>query len=149
MHDDADVTEYQRSQLEVLAGRVTETLTAATQLGSVVIVTNAAAGWVQQSCLHFLPSLAPFLEQLRVVSARSTFEPLGILCATEWKVRAFEHEIENAFSGELGNGVRLNVISVGDSQHEHEALLRTTQALPSCWAKSVKLVEQPTIEQLI
>lgn len=149
LQEGAVVSEAQRSQLEALADHVAVTLKAACQCGKVVIVTNAAEGWVQQSCLYFMPSVAPILARLQIVSARSAFEPLGIRSATEWKVRAFEREVDIAFSDAMVRSVRPNVMSVGDSQHEHQALLRATSGLQNCCAKSLKFAEQPSIEQLI
>lgn len=146
MHEEAVFTEAQRSQLQALADRVAQTLEAAAQQGKVVIITNAAEGWVQQSCLHFLPDVMPILQKLRIVSARSTFEPLGIRSATEWKVRSFEREVELAFSDTRW---RPHVVSVGDSQHEHEALLQATRGLQDCYSKSLKFMEQPSIDQLL
>jgi len=144
----AILTEEQQSQLAVLADRVAETLEAAEEQGRVVIVTSAGEGWVQQSCLHFMPSLAPHLRRFPIISARATFEPVGVRCPTEWKRRAFEREVE-AFSEMLPAGGALSLVSIGDSVHEHRALLSVAQATPGSSAKSLKLAERPSIEQLI
>jgi len=150
LHEGAVVSEEQRSKLAALTDHVAVTLKAACQHGKVVVITNAAEGWVQQSCLYFMPAVAPILASLRIISARSAFEPLGIRSATEWKVRAFEREVELAFSDAAAErGLRPNVVSIGDSQHEHQALLRATSGLRNCCAKSLKFAEHPSIEQLV
>merc|ERR1712060_536149 len=62
------------------------------------------------------------------------------------KLKAFEKEIERIFlSGANG---RKNVLSVGDSAHEREALIQATANLPNCRTKSLKFVERPGVDQL-
>lgn len=138
----------QRSQLQILAEKVAEVLEASTGYGKVVIVTNAVDGWVQQSCRRFLPSLAPVLPLLHVVSARSAFAPLGVQCPTEMKRLVFEEEAEG-FASMLPEGAHLKLISMGDSVHEHDALIQTAKNIPGCYAKSLKLAPQPCIEKLM
>merc|ERR1719203_435783 len=147
LDDEAAASPEQLSQLSALADRAAEMLEAANDQGRGVIITNAAEGWVEHSCLRFLPSLVPILQRLPIVSARSDFQPLGIRCPTEWKCRAFDREVM-AFSDMLGGG-GLSVISIGDSISEHMALLRAAQKVPGCCAKSLKFAEQPSIEQLM
>jgi len=45
------------AQLEQMTERVRKTLQLALQIGKVVLVTNAAQGWIEQSCTNFMPSL--------------------------------------------------------------------------------------------
>jgi len=42
--------------------------------GKTFIITNAAEGWVQFSAQKFLPSVAPILEKITIISARSKYE---------------------------------------------------------------------------
>jgi len=55
--------------------------------GNVIIITNAETGWVELSCKKFMPRVLPFLEKLRVLSARSAFEALYPESPSDWKVR--------------------------------------------------------------
>lgn len=141
-------SEEQQTQLTILADRAAETIEAAEEQGRVVIITNAQEGWVQHSCLRFLPSLAPLLRRLPIISARTAFEPLGVNCPAEWKRRAFEQEVE-AFLKMFPDGTVVSLVSIGDSSHERHALLKAVQRMPHCRAKSVRFAERPSIEQLI
>lgn len=145
--DEAVASEEQRAQLQALADRAAATLAEAQRHGTVVIVTNASEGWVEDSCERFLPSLAPALRRLRIVSARAKYEKRGIRCPTAWKTMAFEWEVELFFGG-FAEGARKNILSIGDSVHEHMALISASRDLPGCRAKSLKLKERPSPEQL-
>lgn len=144
-------TKEQWTQLCRLAEQAARTLDAAKRFGTVVIITNAETGWIEMSCQMFMPWLLPFLQNIKTLSARSTYEPLGVQCPTEWKCRAFETEIAAFCNLAEAPGQRLlNFISIGDSLHEREALIQATAAshMPRCCTKSVKFIERPGIEQL-
>jgi hypothetical protein len=141
-------SQEQWRQLAELAERTIETLEAAQREGAVMIITNAAEGWVQQSCMHFTPSLAPVLQRFPIISARASFEPLGISCPTEWKRRAFEREVDS-LSQMLPEEAVVSLVSIGDSVHEHLALLSAAKKMVGYSAKSLKLAEKPSIEQLV
>jgi hypothetical protein len=147
---DTEVSDWQRSQLSEVATAATETLRLAKQLGTVVLVTNAEQGWIELSCQKFLPTLYPSLEDVRLLSARTTYEQLGLTSPLEWKLRAFESEIQRIYGPTILTHLesRKNVLSLGDSVHEREALIRATAALPNCLWKSLKFVERPEIGQL-
>ena len=57
--------------------------------GTVVLVTNAEIGWIKLSCQKFLPTLAPLLENVKLVSARTTFEGTQCRSPLDWELRAF------------------------------------------------------------
>lgn len=137
----------QWAQLEALARRAAATLEQAMRQGYVIIVTNGIEGWVQGSCMQFMPSLLPMLYGIRIVSARSWLEPWGIPCPTEWKRITFDWEV-GYFESWLTEGQSGNIVSVGDSIHEHHALLCATHWRPRCCAKSLRLAERPSIAQL-
>lgn len=118
----------------------------------VVIITNADDGWVETSCGAWMPALLPALDDCEVISARSSFEPLGVTSPAGWKERAFSDAI-NRFYSRYRHQSWKNVISVGDALYEREALSRVMGWTPrtggvKCRAKSVKLMERPSIEQL-
>ena len=63
----------------------------------VVIITNSDEGWVNYSAERYLPNLIPFLQNYRVISARTRYEqfyPNQPLC---WKAAAFAHEVNEHF----------------------------------------------------
>lgn len=133
-----------------MAAAAARTLRVARQHGTVVFVTNAERGWIELSCQKFLPMLYPMLENVKLVSARTTYEGHCCVSPLEWKLRAFEVEITRNFGAHVTSdpATRKNVLSVGDSIHEREALLRATIRLPNCRSKSLKFCERPDTSQL-
>jgi len=150
LDDKSVLSDWQRSELAKAAEVAVETLRLAKQHGTVVLVTNAERGWIELSCTKFVPALLPTIENVKIVSARTSYE--GPTCPNplDWKVRAFETEIGNAcgVSTLKDPSKRKNIFSLGDSVHEREALLRATTELPSCRSKSIKFVERPDIGQI-
>mmetsp|Transcript_71821 Transcript_71821/g.166143 ORF Transcript_71821/g.166143 Transcript_71821/m.166143 type:complete len:272 (+) Transcript_71821:115-930(+) len=148
LDSDRAPSEEQLGHLQTLAEHARQTLKEAASHGTVVLVTNAEHGWVELSCQRFMPSLWPYLQGTRVFSARSTFERTGIAEPSEWKFLAFAREI-GAFCSLPSSGRRKNFVSIGDSPHERSALIRATEGVAGCCAKSLKLMEKPDIAQLV
>jgi len=140
----------QRALLAEVAATAGRLLRAARRHGTVVLVTNAERGWIELSCQKFLPTLAPMLESVKMVSARTTYEGTTGPSPLEWKLRAFEDEIASHFGSDvlMDQEKRKNIFSLGDSVHEREALLRATSPLCNCHSKSLKFVERPDISQI-
>jgi len=147
----SDLSDAERDGLNMLAASAGRMLRIARRLGTVVLVTNAERGWIELSCQKFLPSLLPTIEGVRNISARSTYESDTCTSPLEWKVQAFEAEIRRAWgAGAWTESTRRrHVLSLGDSVHERAALMRATEALPSCRAKSLKFAERPDVGQLL
>lgn len=143
-------TAEQRSILAEVASVVGQTLRAARQHGTVILVTNAERGWIELSCQKFLPTLAPMLENVKLVSARTTYESTQGHSPLDWKLCAFDVEIKRFFGAEtvFDPTMRKNIFSLGDSIHEREALLRATLSAPNCHSKSLKFVERPDTSQI-
>jgi hypothetical protein len=150
--------EEQERQLQHMATRAKETLLAAKALGEVILVTNAERGWVELSCQKFMPDLCNSLQDIRIFSARTTYEQQGFAQPSEWKYLAFQHELarfcdeQSMVLGEADVAVptsrRRNVISIGDSPHEREALIRVTAHMRDSSIKAVKLMARPEVQQL-
>lgn len=144
--------EEQKVELNRVALCVIKTLRRAKRLGHVTVVTNGQEGWVELSCGKFLPSVAPLLEGIKVSSARSAYEHSHGPCPVQWKRMAFQREIGAFFqmtSSLLPNtGRQRNIVSIGDAMSERTALMEATQG-KECRAKSLKLVERPSPEQLV
>lgn len=137
----------QASKLQSLAQRVHMTLENAAEIGKVVIVTNAERGWIEQTCTKFMPSLVNMLKTIDMVSARSTFQHLT-QDPSEWKRLAFEYEASRVYG--LGDVDEIaNLVSIGDSMHELNALRSVAEGMTNCRGKSIKLMERPSIKQLI
>mmetsp|Transcript_11112 Transcript_11112/g.25165 ORF Transcript_11112/g.25165 Transcript_11112/m.25165 type:complete len:262 (+) Transcript_11112:86-871(+) len=150
--DDAcQLSEKQKAKLGEFAQQAMRTLETAMNHGEVVLVTNAEEGWVELSSKKFMPALYALLrhEGVRVVSARSTYEPQGVMSASEWKFLAFHDEIARFCEAGLAGQRPANVISIGDSPHEREALIRATDCLPNSCIKALKLAHHPGIDELL
>merc|ERR550532_3221374 len=93
LDEDSQPTEEQRAQLQKVAERAAQTLCVAKRHGKAILVTNAEHGWIELSCQKFMPSLYPFLLDVKILSARSMYEHQGVASPFEWKYLAFEHEI--------------------------------------------------------
>lgn len=143
-----DLSAPLQEQFGALEEHVGWCLAAALKVGTVVIITNAEAGWVEYSAKRFMPRLLPLLQTMRVVSARSTYErfyPGAPLC---WKAAAFAHEANQVFSGAGSDGaVAREIISFGDSNEERTAVKIAAGQLDAT-AKSIKFVDLPNPEQL-
>ncbi|OLP93694.1 hypothetical protein AK812_SmicGene24364 [Symbiodinium microadriaticum] len=139
----SEVLPHHRKQLFEVATAAAETLRLAKQLGTVVIITNAERGWIELSCQKFLPTLYPALESVKVLSARTTYESSTLASALPALMMC-----RAAHRLGLRKCRRKNVLSLGDSVHEREALRRATLHLPGCWSKCLKFVERPDISKI-
>eukprot|EP00929_Paragymnodinium_shiwhaense_P009001 TRINITY_DN113005_c0_g1_i1.p1 TRINITY_DN113005_c0_g1~~TRINITY_DN113005_c0_g1_i1.p1 ORF type:complete len:452 (-),score=53.07 TRINITY_DN113005_c0_g1_i1:134-1489(-) len=129
--------EVQR-QLSTLCQVVVQTLNLAMTLGTVVIITNSAPGWVDQSCQLFMPQILNQIRQYPIF-------PKPMHAPLTFKITCFKRECR---------GYK-NVVSVGDGDAERVASLRLQvpterkgDGMPQR-VKSVKLVELPTCHQLV
>jgi len=150
LDDESKLSDAQRQQLSEVAVLAAETFRIAKQCGTVVLVTNAERGWIELSCQKFLPTLCPALESIKLLSARTTYETPAMSSPLDWKLCAFESEIRRVFGADvvLEPERRKNILSLGDSMNEREALLRACSSLPNCRSKSLKFVERPDISQI-
>ena len=82
-----------------------------------------------------MPGLIPLLNQINVVSARSTFESTFPDSPLKWKFYAFQQNLLNVFACAEK---RKNIISMGDSHVEREAIRAVTRGYPNTTCKSVK-----------
>lgn len=133
--------------MDELDAAVVNVLSHALELTEYVhLITNAETGWVELSSMRYLPKMAKLLPRLQVLSARSKYEPRYPNQPLMWKIEAFRERINESFNEFDFAGK--NVISLGDSYHEREALHVVTSGLP-CYAKSVKFVERPSLKVLV
>jgi len=148
LDSDFELADWQAEELSKLASAAIQTLTTAKQFGTVLLITNAERGWIELSCRKFMPTLLPALEGLKLVSARTSYECADCLQPSQWKICAFDAELRRIFGTDAESETRKNVISLGDSVHEREALIRATSALPNCLAKNIKFRERPAVSDL-
>jgi FMN phosphatase YigB (HAD superfamily) len=104
-------------------------------LGRVCIVTNAEENWVQWSCQAFFPQVWLELQDLEIISARSSFE-FASTSSAQWKVKAFENLCEQYSPSQ--------VLSLGDSHMERMAARKVFPE--NC--KTIKFTETPSLSEL-
>mmetsp|Transcript_15344 Transcript_15344/g.25934 ORF Transcript_15344/g.25934 Transcript_15344/m.25934 type:complete len:109 (+) Transcript_15344:1655-1981(+) len=85
--------------------------------GKVLIITNAAEGWVELSAQRFMPLTAKVLKgNIEVISARTKFEKELPRQYQEWKIRAFLETTQK-----LEMQAVTNIVALGDNVFEIEA----------------------------
>ncbi|KAH7821182.1 putative protein kinase [Monocercomonoides exilis] len=165
------------SQFETLQEQVIKMINIAyTFTKNVFIITNAEHGWVELSAEKFMPKIRKMLDDVQVVSARTTYQNTYPNQPNMWKKTAFVEKINSCFCSPHSRYPAsampdINVISFGDSECERNALLSlgrcnfvsssssTTypvsrhsgpmnQVKLNLRLKSIKFVERPTTEQL-
>jgi hypothetical protein len=140
----SDVPTAVRNELRKYAYRVKATLSVLEGHGQVVIVTNAAKGWIETSCARFLPEIEDLIRSFRRISARPTeFEEDEEIDPKEWKEEAFCKLAAAHFANPIGQPV----FSLGDARWERDAVRMTSTRL-GVVSQSLKLIEHPSIETL-
>jgi len=121
----------------------TRLLERALQSGHTFIITNAMNGWVEYSAAKWAPGLLPILQKVRVISARSRYEAQFPGQIDKWKVEAFL-----GVQCELNSQVITNLVSIGDSNFEMDAVHVMAQKFDQALIKTVKLRERPSPAEL-
>jgi len=112
--------------------------------GKVFIITNASDGWVQHSATMCMPGLSKPLKQIEVISARAGFENAFPGDSHAWKMHSFL-QVQNKLQMEAVT----NLISVGDSHIEMDAVHLLGRSFAHALVKTVKLWERPTPYELV
>eukprot|EP00177_Eucheuma_denticulatum_P005264 GFKZ01009580.1.p1 GENE.GFKZ01009580.1~~GFKZ01009580.1.p1 ORF type:complete len:241 (-),score=28.45 GFKZ01009580.1:746-1468(-) len=143
---DDDLPQQLAEDLAQLEAIVIKILEEAMSYGVVKVITNAEEGWVEMSGNRFMPRLTKFLKEndIKIVSARTTYEADIPGSPSGWKTAAFAAEVHESFP----NIAQINVLVLGDSLSEREAAHALAHRLPTACIKSVKLVEHPDVTQL-
>ncbi|CAD7964691.1 unnamed protein product [Amoebophrya sp. A120] len=151
-----EVPQNLKAQLDDYAPWAMRTLEEAKKYGKVLIVTNAEDGWIELTIKKFFPSWEDLMGTIPYHSARSTWEPTGCTLPVEWKVRSFDHEIRSYYDNQRDHhgrsvgrdNVRRNIIGLGDSTSDREAMLHVTGGKANTTGKSLKFMERPNLEHL-
>ncbi|PHJ21372.1 protein kinase [Cystoisospora suis] len=131
------------TQLGLIQRHAKNLLELALRMGRVFIITNAMEGWVEYSCRKYLPGLLPVLQKLSIISARNRFEAAYPGEYHQWKIQAFL-EVQR----QLNSEVITNLISVGDSNIEMDAVHVMGKEFSQALVKTVKFRENPSPEEL-
>jgi hypothetical protein len=134
--------EIQR-QLSALCTVCAQTIHLAQSMGVVIMITNSAPGWVDQSCQLFMPQILSLVRSIPIF-------PKPMHAPLTFKITAFRKECIHY----------RNLISIGDGDAERAASLRLqapnerkgplgASESQRRRVKSVKLLEMPTCQQLL
>lgn len=137
------VSEATNRQLENIEKAARNLLETALGLGHTFIITNAQKGWVEDCVERYMPSLKDVLQKVPIISARSTQEAYSPNLS-HWKKRAFLE-----VGRQLNKEMITNLVSIGDSNYEMEAVHLLGQEFSRSLVKTVKLQESPTPEELM
>jgi len=116
----------------------------ALKLGHTFIITNAMDGWVEYSAAKYVPNLLPVLQKVRVISARSRYEAQFPNEVGKWKIQAFL-EVQR----HLDSQIITNLVSLGDSNFEMDAVHVMGKEFAQALIKTVKFRENPSPEELL
>ena len=104
-------------------------LQAALQSGAYVfIVSNSEQTWCAQATAKFLPSVYPLITNVTILSARSLYESYFQDSPVLWKRLTFELIVTALYSGSYLTAAK-NILSIGDSKTEREAMLELAAGL--------------------
>lgn len=144
--EDEDLGGDVHSALIDLESAVMSLFENAASRGSVMIVTNSDDGWVKFCSERYFPRLLEMLrtKNIPVVSARSAYEAQYPDLPHQWKIEAFEDRLGRFCS----RNERANVLVVGDGQSERVAGQTFARGRSQARVKTVKLIDQPTIDML-
>ncbi|OII71895.1 serine subtilase [Cryptosporidium ubiquitum] len=122
---------------------VKELLLKAMDMGNVFLITNASEGWVDYSAKMYMPEVVDVLSRLTIISARSKYEHKYPGAYHKWKFNAFL-EIQKKLDSETIT----NLISIGDSIIEMEAVHILGREFSESLVKTIKMKESPTPDEL-
>lgn len=143
MKPDAASSPTVQRQLQLIATTAAVLIETAMKFGQTFIITNAMKGWVEYSATKYIPQLLPTLKKIRVISARSEHETKYPGLYHEWKIQAFL-----AVQKEMSSHIITNLVSLGDSTIEMDAVHVMGNEFAQALIKTVKFRETPTPEEL-
>jgi len=114
-------------------------------LGNLFIITNSEEGWVHFSC-KFMPNLLHILSDVHIISARNMYYDDFPKNPEIWKHKVFSNIINTYIIKNNINNSLLDVISIGDSYNDREALLIASEKYKDIIRiKSFLLIQNPCI----
>lgn len=149
-------------KLRTLASDIINLITCAKTCGCVTIISNASLEWLEL-CFQVIPEIIPLIKTISIISAQDNFKHKSDDPA-KWKEWTFYHYINSSIElyNQQDNNYRpvqqkqncYNIISIGDSIHERDALKINANYLKtynsnSISAKTIKLSDKPTFEKVI
>lgn len=112
------------------------------------IVTNADNGWIEQTAQTYMPLLYKYINVnfITVISAKSTFFSEKNKDPSFWKYNTFSIIIkETSFLVNSSGKKNINILSIGDSNYERQALKKIESEFKNHLCKSIKFAEMQCI----
>lgn len=140
--DRREITDKYILQFIELDNKLSNLITRASAIGTIIIVTNATRDWVTQSS-KLLPKSTKVLARVAtIVSARELYQDKFEMA--DWKMRTFNYNLLNYVS------MATQIITIGDSEFEHNALISLAKPYyAGKKLKTVRLSTSPTYEVII
>lgn len=152
-----EVRQAAAHELQQLDYLVQQTFYRALEMARVIIVTNADEGWVEATAQRFLPGVARYFPFLTIISARALCMPFESNIYM-WKRHAFDSCVQQFLQPCPVDGThtcniecrfaRRQILSIGDSLLERDAVQCMAFNHPGLVAKSLKLIDQPSVAVL-
>ncbi|CAD7967124.1 unnamed protein product [Amoebophrya sp. A120] len=139
-----EIPAHIQKQLVLLERVGCQLLELAMKLGTVFIITNAMKGWVEYSASKYIPRLMSTLQKMTIISARGNYEHAFPGNYGQWKIEAFLQ-----VQRELNSSIITNLVSLGDSNMEMEAVHVMGKQFDQALIKTIKFRESPTPEELV
>ena len=133
------------SNLKDLEESIVSLLEFATERAPTFIITAAEKRWVELSVKKYFPRVASLMSERKVtvLSVRDYWSSCED--GENWKTRTFREAIGST----LLSGSETQILSVGDSHHEREAVKKVLPRYEDItFRKSIKFAERPTVELL-
>mmetsp|Transcript_52642 Transcript_52642/g.115427 ORF Transcript_52642/g.115427 Transcript_52642/m.115427 type:complete len:255 (+) Transcript_52642:42-806(+) len=134
-----DLCQSVRTVLQSLDTEAARLLRLLKKNGNLILITNGVEGWIERTAPHFLPETWVEIQKVQHYSARHKHSGESD-CPFYWKEKAYFDEIR---THSYGRHTYMNIVSIGDSPVEREALVRSSTRFANAIPKSVKLAEQP------
>lgn len=116
--------------------------------GKIIIITNASLTWIKQ-CLTTVPFSSAFISKnVEIFSAKDNYGNIYPNDVFMWKNKEFESQIKKFM---YKNPIKKNVISIGDSEYEYNAMVSLFSFLQiyNINVKTVRLKQISNIDFLI
>ncbi|KAK8803872.1 hypothetical protein WA158_001566 [Blastocystis sp. Blastoise] len=145
--DEKDLNGDVKKKLQNIEDYVYLVLSQIIQFSTVVIITNSEEGWVEYCCENFFNRLKPLMDGISIVSARTIYQD-SFESPFMWKQLCFKEVISDYISF-LPSQCSYSIISIGDSEQEHEALNDCKNYCDNrTFLKSIKFLENPSLYHL-
>ena len=133
-------------QVRALEEDVLQFLIAARAKGTLVIVTNAARGWIERLTEWAMPRVGLYMTRQCIAVRYARECPAAVASNVDsWKKATFSYEAAQA-RDRLSRDRPLSLVSVGDMPYERDAAHCVSH--PDDTVKTIKFLEEPSLREL-